>query len=396
MGKQKMEESEIREMIKPIMQNMLLDVTKNQPKNPSVYMINWLQKQGGYTSNGLTWQEKSELEKLRVEIKKYREFEGVDEINKSCEESDEDDDECIDDEEIQASIKKAQSRMSVARTAVSAEVYGAFNEKKDFVARKIEKSDDQVQRIKARILQSFLFQNLEAKDLNIVIDAMEEQKVEQGENGDCLYFIEEGSIECFKRFANTTEDKLLKEYQPGEAFGELALLYNAPRAATLISKTNCILWCLDRECFNNIVKVSAQKKRERYETFLKSVNILSEVDSFELGQISDALRSSHYSKGEFVIREGELGDVFYIIENGTAAATKTMEPGKPPVEVKAYNTGDYFGELALVKGDPRAANIVATADLRVISLDRNSFKRLLGPIEDILKRNADAYTKYIK
>ena len=107
----------------------------------------------------------------------------------------------------------------------------------------------------------------------------------------------------------------------------MALLYNAPRAATLISKTNCILWCLDRECFNNIVKVSAQKKRERYENFLKSVNILSEVDSFELGQISDALRSSHYSKGEFVIREGELGDVFYIIENGTAAATKTMEPG---------------------------------------------------------------------
>ena len=99
--------------------------------------------------------------------------------------------------------------MSVARTAVSAEVYGAFNEKKDFVARKIDKSDDQVQRIKARILQSFLFQNLESKDLNIVIDAMEERKCEvgetiitQGENGDCLYFIEEGSIECFKRFVN--------------------------------------------------------------------------------------------------------------------------------------------------------------------------------------------------
>lgn len=47
-----MEESQIKEMIKPIMQNMLLDVTKNQPKNPALYMINWLQKQGGYTSNG--------------------------------------------------------------------------------------------------------------------------------------------------------------------------------------------------------------------------------------------------------------------------------------------------------------------------------------------------------
>ena len=55
---------------------------------------------------------------------------------------------------------------------------------------------------------------------------------------------------------------------------------------------------------------------------------MSEVDAFEIGQISDALRFSNYSKGEFVIREGELGDVFYIIELGTAAATKTFEPGK--------------------------------------------------------------------
>jgi cAMP-dependent protein kinase regulator len=121
---------------------------------------------------------------------------------------------------------------------------------------------------------------------------------------------------------------LLKEYQPGEAFGELALLYNAPRAATLISKTSCILWILDRECFNHIVKDSAQKKREKYENFLKSVEILNEVDSFEIGQIADALRSSNYSKGEYIIKEGELGDVFYIVEEGTAAATKTFEPGK--------------------------------------------------------------------
>ena len=66
------------------------------------------------------------------------------------------------------------------------------------------------------------------------------------------------------------------------------------------------------------------------------------------------------------------------------------------MEVKTYTAGDYFGELALIKGDPRAANVISTSDLRVISLDRNSFKRLLGPIEEILKRNSDSYVKYIK
>lgn len=68
--------------------------------------------------------------------------------------------------------------MSIPRAAVSAEVYGMYNKQGEFVPRKIEKTEEQIQRIKARILQSFLFQNLEGKDLDIVISAMEEKKVE--------------------------------------------------------------------------------------------------------------------------------------------------------------------------------------------------------------------------
>lgn len=60
-----------------------------------------------------------------------------------------------------------------------------------------------------------------------------------------------------------------------------------------------------------------------------------------------------------MIREGEMGDIFYMIEDGEAEATKTLEAGKPAVTVKKYKSGDYFGELALIKGEPRAANIVA-------------------------------------
>jgi cAMP-dependent protein kinase regulator len=153
---------------------------------------------------------------------------------------------------------------------------------------------------------------------------------------------------------------------------------------------------LDRETFNHIVKDAAQKKRERYESFLKSVEILSTVEPYELTQISDALKAGTFQEGDYVIREGEMGDVFYIIEEGEAYATKTMEPGKQPEKVKSYGRGDYFGELALIKGEPRAANVVAHTTLKVISLDRNSFKRLLGPIEDILKRNSDKYVKFIK
>lgn len=124
------------------------------------------------------------------------------------------------------------------------------------------------------------------------------------------------------------EDKLVKTYGPGDAFGELALLYNSPRAATVKAQTNCVLWMLDRGTFNHIVKVAAQKKRDRYEAFLKSVDILSSVDSYELSQICDALKTAAYNKGDYIIKENEMGDVFYIIEEGSALATKTLEPGK--------------------------------------------------------------------
>jgi cAMP-dependent protein kinase regulator len=67
----------------------------------------------------------------------------------------------------------------------------------------------------------------------------------------------------------------LKTFVSGEVFGELALLYNAPRAATITAKTNAHLWVLDRNTFNYIVKDAASRKREKYEEFLKSVSILS-------------------------------------------------------------------------------------------------------------------------
>lgn len=87
-----------------------------------------------------------------------------------------------------------------------------------------------------------------------------------------------------------------------------------------------------------------------------------------------------------------MGHIFYMILEGEAAATKIIAPGQPPEEVKSYSAGDYFGEIALLKNAPRAANVVAKSQtLKVVSLDRNSFKRLLGPLDDILMRNMDTY-----
>lgn len=83
-----------------------------------------------------------------------------------------------------------------------------------------------------------------------------------------MYIIDQGHLDCFKKFKEDEEEVKLKTYEPGEAFGELALLYNAPRAATIKAVDDCVCFALDRETFNHIVKDAANRKREKYENFL--------------------------------------------------------------------------------------------------------------------------------
>lgn len=151
---------------------------------------------------------------------------------------------------------------------------------------------------------------------------------------------------------------------------------------------------MDRKTFNHIVKDAAAVKREKYEEFLKKVKILQSMDAYERSKLADAIKEDWYQPDQYIIKEGEEGNTFYMLMSGDAVATKTIEKGKPPQEVFKYKSGDYFGERALLSNEPRAANIIAATQVQVVSLDRHSFKRLLGPVEEILKRNMDIYQQF--
>ena len=96
-----------------------------------------------------------------------------------------------------------------------------------------------------------------------------------------MYVIDKGDLDWYKKFKKDGEDTHLKVYHPGEAFGELALLYNTPRAAIIIAKTDCTLFSLDRETFNHIVKDAASKKMDKYEKLLGKVELLHDMSPYE-------------------------------------------------------------------------------------------------------------------
>lgn len=365
-------------------------------------MIRWLKKYAGIESSGENI-EMTELENLRKEIKKYKK--KYEKEDKEMVVSSEDEEELSpeDQKKIDEEMKKRQQKKKNMRVSVSAEVYGFFNKKKEFKPRVIPKTDEQVSRIKEKCSQSFIFANLDEKELKTVIDSFEEKRykagmsvITQGQEGDVLFLVDQGELDCEKVFKPGDPPTYLLTYKPGDSFGELALLYNAPRAATIKAKTDSLLWALDRECFNNIVKEAAMKRRERYEQTLRRVELLASIDAYELGQICDALKTEFVKSGNPIIKQGESGDKFYILEDGSAHAEKLDENRKPVVGMPNYKPADYFGELALLKGEPRAATIIADSDCKLLYLDRKAFKRLLGPLENILQRNSENYVKFMK
>ena len=284
------------------------------------------------------------------------------------------------------------------KMGISAEAYGTYNQQKAFVAQVIPKTAEQQKQIKATLAKSFMFSSLEPNEQQIVIDAMKiksfknnEHVIKQGDEGNELYILYEGSLKCEKIFPGNTEPTFLKNYVSGEVFGELSLLYNTPRAASIISTGDSTCFSLDRETFNHIVKNSAIQKRELYETFLKKVTILQGLDHYERSKICDCLKTESFSKGDYVIRQGDEGDKLYFVKEGVFHATKNSTSNKED-KVFQFKDNDYFGELALINNDKRQANIVVESTTgSLVSIDKNSFKRLLGPIEEIMKRNAGRY-----
>jgi cAMP-dependent protein kinase regulator len=173
----------------------------------------------------------------------------------------------------------------------------------------------------------------------------------------------------------------------GGSFGELALMYNAPRAATVVSgEPGCTLWALDRLTFRRILMESTFARRRMYESFLEEVPLLSSLTPYERSKIADALETQKFSPGKVIIKEGDPGKSFYLLEAGEADAFKGEEKEK----VKHYKKGDFFGELALLNDAPRAASVIAATEVKVATLGKSAFQRLLGPVEGIMRR-----TKYV-
>ncbi|XP_075164495.1 protein kinase, cAMP-dependent, regulatory subunit type 1 isoform X2 [Haematobia irritans] len=266
-----------------------------------------------------------------------------------------------------------------------------------YVKKVVPKDYKTMAALSKAIAKNVLFSHLDENERSDIFDAMfplvhlmGENIIQQGDEGDNFYVIDQGEVEVF------VNSELVTTIGDGGSFGELALIYGTPRAATVRAKTDVKLWGIDRDSYRRILMGSTIRKRKMYEEFLSRVSILESLDKWERLTVADALETVTFEDGETIVKQGEAGDDFYIIVEGCAVVLQIRaEQGDEPAEVGRLGPSDYFGEIALLLDRPRAATVVARGPLKCVKLDRARFERVLGPCADILKRNITQYNSFV-
>ena len=266
----------------------------------------------------------------------------------------------------------------------------------------------------------------------------EHRLIVEGDLGDTLYLVEEGIFDVLSR--RNGVDVKVNSKSRGDIFGEISLLFESPRTASVVSASGGTVWVLNRARFRALTRKVAVESNLQNEVFLNSVPAFAPLDADARLRLAEALVERRFEPGHVVVREGDVdADTFYLIVRGEAIVTVRNETSKvfegveeavetsgegdvsdgaAPVDREARRSADetgakedalssteasvsytekvvnrlfradFFGESALLESAPRNATVTAagTSSLTCLCLARDDFAELLGSLQDRLAR----------
>ncbi|XP_070186125.1 cGMP-dependent protein kinase 1-like [Littorina saxatilis] len=272
------------------------------------------------------------------------------------------------------------------RTAISAEPASFLSMQLLPVPKRFPKTYASKELIRQAILDNDFMKNLDMGQIREIVDCMYpvENKagsiiIKEGDVGSLVYVMEEGKVEV------TKEGQKLCNMGAGKVFGELAILYNCTRTASVKALINCRLWAIDRPCFQSIMMRTGLLRHTEHMDFLRSVPTFQGLPEETLSKIADVLEEAHYNNGEYIIRQGARGDTFYIIAKGKVKVTRRSSKNQEEQTIRLLSKGDFFGERALQGEDVRTANIIAADPKGVdcLVIDRDSYLQLISTLDNL-------------
>jgi len=259
----------------------------------------------------------------------------------------------------------------------------------DFQKVIVPKSAEQKQQIMDALKDHFLFGDMEDGSMADLVDVMRPLEVEPGQNvvvqgdvGEDFFVMVSGHCEVLINGVGRVH-----EYVGMGAFGELALMYSAPRAATVRAVSTSELFALDLRTFRFVLAQANENGLMSKVAFLRRVKLLEGLGDNQITRIAGALTMESFTEGTYIIRQGEVGDAFYLISEGSVKCTSTKEASKEETDLITIHSGDYFGEMALMLDEPRHANCIAVSPrVTCFKLSKEDFMSMFGPLQDLLEK----------
>lgn len=264
-------------------------------------------------------------------------------------------------------------------------------------------TEEEVAFIKQALENTMIFRQFDEQVRDSVARAMSELRVPrgqklitEGELGSQLYLVYEGHFDVMAD-RHGVQVKVNHKTR-GDIFGEISLMFESPRTATVKASSDAKVWVLERTLFRTLTRKAAMETTLQNEVFINSVPILSSLTVEERVKLAEALEEQVFQPGENVVEQGELdASKFYIVKKGEAAVTQNIESVNQRtdpmhdsgiIKVNHLFRSDYFGEKALLYDRPREATVTATgtSPLVCLCLNRLVFTNLLGSLEELMAR----------
>jgi cAMP-dependent protein kinase regulator len=244
--------------------------------------------------------------------------------------------------------------------------------------------------IKTALKKNFVFDDLEENDIERFVEAFQNVKIangetiiKQGDPGDYFYVVAKGTVTYH------VNDNKVGTAGQGNSFGDLALLFTCPRAATVKAASQpTSLFRVDQKTFRYIMQSQTKKSANEKEKLLRDISFLSHLNTGDFQRLCSVMTPCLFYIGDYIVKKGEQGDSFYVLQEGQVRVTDIFV-GNTHYEDVTLEPGDYFGEGALISSEPRAANVVALTQGTAFSIDREIFTKVLGDFSRVILKAQD-------
>lgn len=287
---------------------------------------------------------------------------------------------------------EAAKKTTQKRAAVSAEA--SSSEEVSYSKVVYQKTEEARQFIMMVVADSTLFAGASSSQRTELVDAMQERTcgvdeliIQQGDPGEHYFVVRSGEYAVYLKQKGDTP---VHKYKPGGTFGELALLYNKPRAATVKCVTPGVLYQLDRGTFRGVLIAGQKSTGDASLRILKKVPLLEGLTDQQYNQLLSVLTEEKYEDEQIVCEQGASMDSLYLVKEGLVnlvEGSSTAAPGSGAVV--PYQAGDFFGASALSDDGTNKwfGAISAVGTVTLLRLKRSDMLEVLGDLTTLLRDN---------